>query len=109
MSRGQPRDFYKGWYVKGFTKFTSIVLAFTFAVASPLSLGVAYAQTTSDVGLQTAEPPTETTTTDQGGTAATPTQSDLNFTPTGAPETSVSTSDASNSGVDISLDTTSAP
>jgi hypothetical protein len=60
------------------------VLDFSFAVLSPLSAAVAYAQTASD-SLQATEPPTETTTSDQGSGKVSPAASDLNFTPTGEP------------------------
>jgi Salmonella virulence plasmid 65kDa B protein len=82
MRREQRRGFYKGRYARGFTKFISLVLAFSFAGSSPLSVAVAYAESE---GLLSSAPQGDTTTADQGSTGATPSQSGLNFTITGEP------------------------
>jgi hypothetical protein len=63
MSCGNSRGFSKR-YVRAFIKVTSFVLAFSFAVSSPLSAAVAYAQT-ADGSSPTADGQTQTTT-DQG-------------------------------------------
>jgi hypothetical protein len=95
MRSSRQSNFYRShWYVRVFCKVTSLVLAFSFSVASPLSLAVAYAQTTSDNSLQTPPPQTDTTTTDQGSTTGGSTQSGLNFSPTGNPGDMVSAPDS---------------
>jgi len=50
MDSGEHRWIYKSRYADTLRGVTSLVLAFLFAVSSPLSLAVAYAQTTSDDG-----------------------------------------------------------
>jgi hypothetical protein len=81
MSPGLCRLFYKAWSASAFKRVTSLVLAFSFAVSSPLSAAVAYAQN-SDGGLPAADEQSQTTT-DQGTADAASPQ--LNFTVTGEP------------------------
>jgi hypothetical protein len=90
MSCWRIKGNYRRRYLATLWKVTSLVLAFSFAVSSPLSLAVAYAQTISPSDASRVDAPqSDTTTTDQGTTSNAPRDTDLNFTVTGESGTSV--------------------